>query len=139
LDASVSGNDVFFVSRAQLVSEDRGGEAEVLYDARVGGVKPPTGSGCSGTGCQGVPPAPPIFATPASVTFVGTGNFPPPSVEVGKTTKKKRTAETTKKKRTAKCPKGKTRGKHGKCVKTKKQSGKQSRAQRSSRELRGER
>lgn len=139
LDASASGNDVFFVSRAQLVSEDRGGEAEVLYDARVGGVEPPTGSGCSGTGCQGVPPAPPIFATPASVTFVGTGNFLPPPIEAGKATKKKRTAKTTKKNRTAKCPKGKTRGKHGKCVRTKKQSGKQSRAKRSSRELRGER
>ena len=38
LDASESGDDVFFVSRAQLASKDRGSDAEALYDARVGGV-----------------------------------------------------------------------------------------------------
>lgn len=137
VDASASGDDVFFVSRAQLVSEDRGGEAEVLYDARVGGVAPPAGSSCSGTGCQGVPPAAPIFATPASATFAGTGNFPPPAVVVRKTTKKK----------TVKCAKGEKSGKHGRCTKSKKRSGKQSRAKfraksgakGSSRQLRGER
>ena len=34
---------------------------------------------CTGSGCQGVPAAPPIFATPASVTFAGVGNFVPPA------------------------------------------------------------
>jgi hypothetical protein len=76
IDASANGNDVFFVSRAQLVKTDHG-DNDVLYDARIGGVAPPAEAECSGTGCQGAPPATPIFATPASVTFDGTGNFPP--------------------------------------------------------------
>ena len=75
-DASASGSDVFFVSRADLVAADRG-EFDELYDARVGGVQLPEPPGCAGAGCQGIPPAPPIYATPASVTFNGTGNYPP--------------------------------------------------------------
>jgi hypothetical protein len=74
---SGSGDDVFFASRAQLVPED-GSEAFELYDARVDGVRPVLPPVCSGTGCQGVPPAPPVFATPASATFSGAGNFPAP-------------------------------------------------------------
>ncbi len=73
--ASETGNDVFFVSRADLVAQDRGDD-DMVYDARVGGVQPPAESECAGTGCQGVPPAPPVFATPSSVTFNGVGNFP---------------------------------------------------------------
>jgi hypothetical protein len=76
VDTSVSGGDVFFVARQKLVAED-GTEDAVLYDARVGGalqVSPPE---CTGTGCQGVPSPPPLFATPASVTFEGVGNFAP--------------------------------------------------------------
>jgi hypothetical protein len=76
-DASESGDDVFFVTRAQLVSTDSL-ETYKLYDARVGAVQPPAESQCAGFGCQGVSSAPPIFATPASVTFNGVGNFPPP-------------------------------------------------------------
>ncbi len=75
VDASASGNDVFFVTRDQLVPEDTG-EALDLYDARVGGGFPHVSSpACTGTGCQGVPPPPPVFATPASVTFSGAGNI----------------------------------------------------------------
>jgi hypothetical protein len=77
IDASASGNDVFFTSRAELVREDRG-EAVEVYDARVGGGFPEPSQACTGTGCQGVPPAPPAFATPSSVTFNGAGNFPAP-------------------------------------------------------------
>jgi hypothetical protein len=73
IDASASGDDVFFVSRADLVRSDRG-DGDVLYDARVGGVEPLAEGSCSGAGCQGAPPAPPIFSTPASVTFEGNGN-----------------------------------------------------------------
>ncbi len=80
IGASASGNDVFFVTRAKLTPED-GTEADVLYDARVDGVQPPTPTACTGTGCQGLPPAPPVFATPASVTFSGVGNFPPTSTQ----------------------------------------------------------
>ncbi len=76
--ASASGDDVFFVTRAQLVQRD-GNENYNLYDAHVGGVLPPSEPECSGTGCQGVPLAPTAFEVPASVTFDGVGNFPPPS------------------------------------------------------------
>jgi NHL repeat len=78
VDASTSGNDVFFTTRAQLVPQDRNENID-LYDARVNGFSSITPPQCTGTGCQGVPPAPPIFATPASTTFQGAGNFPPPS------------------------------------------------------------
>jgi hypothetical protein len=78
LDASANGNDVFIVTRAQLAPQDQN-EFFDLYDARVGAVPPPVPPQCSGTGCQGLPGAPPIFATPSSVTFNGVGNFPPPA------------------------------------------------------------
>ena len=76
LDASASGNDVFIISRAQLVPQDQGDTYE-LYDARVGAVQALTEPACTGTGCQGLPSAPPPFATPSSVTFNGVGNFSP--------------------------------------------------------------
>ncbi len=78
LDVSANGSDVFMVTRQRLVSEGQNQNVEV-YDARVDGkltVAPPQ---CSGTGCQGAPAPAPIFATPASVTFTGVGNFPPPT------------------------------------------------------------
>jgi DNA-binding beta-propeller fold protein YncE len=77
VDASVNGDDVFILSRAQLAPEDQNDNFN-LFDARAEGVQPPAPLACSGTGCQGVPPAPPIFATPSSVTFNGVGNFPLP-------------------------------------------------------------
>ncbi len=78
LDASSSGEDVFVISRAELVPGDSY-EGFAVFDARVGGVQPVVAPECTGSGCQGVPPAAPIFATPASVTFAGVGNFPAPS------------------------------------------------------------
>ena len=78
VDASTSGNDVFLVTRRRLVSEGQNENAEI-YDARVGGVLTVAPPQCTGTGCQGVPAQAPIFATPASVTFAGVGDFPPPS------------------------------------------------------------
>jgi hypothetical protein len=78
IGTSVTGNDVFIVTRAQLVGADRNENYDV-YDARVEGTRQPAPPSCSGTGCQGVPPAPAIFATPSSVTFEGVGNFPPAS------------------------------------------------------------
>jgi hypothetical protein len=83
-EASASGNDVFMVTRARLVPQD-GLETFKMYDARVGAPRPPAATACSGTGCQGVPPAPPIFATPSSVTFNGAGNYPPTPPVKGKT------------------------------------------------------
>ncbi len=75
LGASADGGNVFMGSHAQLVAQDTDSQGD-LYDARVGGgfgeVAPPV---CTESGCQGVPPAPPIFATPSSTTFEGLGNF----------------------------------------------------------------
>ena len=75
-------------TRAQLAGQDQNDNFN-LFDARVGGVPPLSAPACSGTGCQGVPPAPPIFATPSSVTFNGVGNFPPPSPAVNSKPKTK--------------------------------------------------
>jgi hypothetical protein len=88
LGGSASGDDVFVISRAPLVPGSPYDSFD-LYDARVGGVQPLAPPACSGTGCQGVPPAPPIFATPASVTFGGLGNFPPPVTSTGVSGKSK--------------------------------------------------
>jgi hypothetical protein len=78
IGASESGGDVFIASRAQLTPEGDN-EAFKLFDARVGGVRPVSEPFCTGTGCQGPPEPAPIFATPASVTFTGVGNFSPPT------------------------------------------------------------
>jgi hypothetical protein len=77
-DASASGDDVFIITRARLSTNDSF-ENYDLYDARVNGERPIAAPACTGTGCQGVPGAPPIFATPSSVTFEGVGNFTAPS------------------------------------------------------------
>jgi hypothetical protein len=80
VDASASGGDVFFVTRAKLVPQDRD-ENMKLYDAHVCSEMAPCpqeiSTACTGTDCQGTPPSPPTFATPASATFAGAGNFPP--------------------------------------------------------------
>ena len=77
LDADATGDNVFFTTRPQLTAQDTAGQTE-LYDARVNGGFPQTSTACTGSGCQGAPPAPPGFATPASTTFSGAGNYPPP-------------------------------------------------------------
>jgi hypothetical protein len=87
-DTSASGDDVFIITRAQFLPQDKN-ENYDLYDARVGALSPPTVTACSGTGCQGVPLTPPIFATPSSVTFNGVGNFPPSPSKVSQTRKLK--------------------------------------------------
>ena len=75
-EASESGSDVFIITRAKLVAADED-DLYDLYDVRVNGTIPSLPPTCTGTGCQGVPGAPPIFATPSSATFEGVGNFPP--------------------------------------------------------------
>ncbi len=75
LGSSADGANVFFATHAQLAPQDTDVSTDI-YDARVdGGFAGLTPSQCTGTGCQGIPAAPPIFATPASVTFEGVGNF----------------------------------------------------------------
>jgi hypothetical protein len=82
VDASTSGGDAFFATREELVP-NTGNQKMELYDAHECTASAPcpqeTSLACTGSGCQGVPPAPPIFATPSSVTFNGVGNFALPS------------------------------------------------------------
>jgi hypothetical protein len=88
-DASSSGDDAFIVTRAKLLAEDVN-ENYDLYDARVDGFTALTPPACTGTGCQGLPGAAPIFATPSSVTFEGVGNFAAPTPVKAKQKPKKR-------------------------------------------------
>jgi Fibronectin type III domain len=90
LDASPSGDDVFIITRAQLTPED-GNQNFNVFDVRVGGVRPLAPPACSASGCQGAPAAPPLFATPASATFSGVGNFPAPGTSAAKTKVKAKT------------------------------------------------
>jgi len=77
LDASASGDDVFFATADRLSALDSD-SIEDIYDARVGGIaavaeqKPE----CLGEACQ-APPSPPNDATPASASFAGAGNAKP--------------------------------------------------------------
>jgi hypothetical protein len=107
-DVSENGGDVFITHRGQLDGVGPRDDKVHMYDVRVDGGFPDTALACTGTGCQGVPPAPPSFATPSSVTFSGAGNFPA-LVPAKKTAKK----------RAIKCAKGKKLD-HGRCVKKKK-------------------
>jgi hypothetical protein len=107
IGADASGENAFFITTAQLVKQDRNDQDDV-YDARVGGAQLPSPPVCEGTGCQGIPPAPPIFATPASVTFAGLGNFPPQAALSAKPKKKSE--------KPRHCARGTVR-KHDKCVK----------------------
>ncbi len=86
LDATPSGRDAFFVTRARLVSQDPD-ELLDVYDARVGGgvEPPPASSECLGEACQ-APVSPPNDATPASSSFAGSGNV----VEAKKSKKAKK-------------------------------------------------
>jgi hypothetical protein len=104
LDASASASDVFIVTRSQLVPQAHD-ENFAVYDVRIDGGFPEFSTACTGAGCQGVPPAPPVFATPSSATFNGVGNFEAPS-QAGVTARSK----------TTKCKQGMVR-KKSKCVK----------------------
>ncbi|MGA9286444.1 MAG: hypothetical protein WBV85_13490 [Solirubrobacteraceae bacterium] len=114
LDASASGSDVFFTTREQL-AQQANGETTKLYDARVAGGFPESSLACTGAGCQGIPPAPPIFATPSSVTFAGVGNFPSVAPPVAKSKAKSTIG------RAVKCRAGLVR-KRGKCVRRRKKA-----------------
>lgn len=74
LDASVDGDDVFFLTNSSLVPQDPG-KVDV-YDARVGGGYPVATrtSACEGETCQS-PPAAPNDPTPSSSAYRGPGNL----------------------------------------------------------------
>jgi hypothetical protein len=85
LDASASGDDVFFLTSAKLVSQDVDSAFDV-YDAHVCSSALPCPSGvvsvppaCSTTdSCRAAPvPQPDLFGAPASATFSGAGNVAP--------------------------------------------------------------
>jgi hypothetical protein len=119
LGASADGANVFIGTHAQLVAQDTDNAGD-LYDARIGGGFPEAAAlACTGGGCQGVPPAPPIFATPSSSTIGGVDDLePPPKKTVTKTT--------------TKCRKGFTKNWKRKCVRKPKSKKKNTRAKRAS-------
>jgi sugar lactone lactonase YvrE len=79
LDATPSGEDVFFATAESLLVQDPG-QIDV-YDARIGGGFPPPPAPrveCADSSCQGPVPSPPASQTPSTAT-AGEGN--PPSRE----------------------------------------------------------
>lgn len=80
LDASATGDDVYFVTREQLVGWDRDAAYD-LYDARVGGgfPEPVPVPECVGDACQGAAPGAPGAAALGSAIFRGSGNARPPA------------------------------------------------------------
>ena len=118
LDASESGDDVFFETSAKLVPQDTDDALDV-YDAHVCGVgwqcpppPPPPLPACEGDACQS-PASAPEDPTPDSLTFTGPGNL------VTASTSPPAKAPTTKKQVKCKRPKKLS---HRKCVKPKKKS-----------------
>ena len=120
LDASASGNDVFFTSSEGLVSAGSDGLYDV-YDAHIcSGEVPCSGSGgvvspppCdTADSCKTAPSSQPaIFGAPSSATFRGSGDVTQqPSVTTAK--------PKAKNKKPGRCAKGK-RLRHGRCVKAK--------------------
>jgi hypothetical protein len=85
IDADATGENVFFTHRGPLGGVGAlSGKTEV-FDARVDGGVSEASLACTGTGCQGVPPSSPTFATPPSATLGGGGNFAPQPAAKGKT------------------------------------------------------
>ena len=102
LAASVSGNDVFFLTRQKLVPQDGSQEANKIYDARVEGGFPETASPPDCTtpeACRSVTEPPPsIYGAPSSQTFLGPGNpAPPAEVKPKKKPKPKKKAKRARK------------------------------------------
>jgi WD40-like Beta Propeller Repeat len=91
VEASESGDDVFFASTARLSTQDVDTDYDV-YDAHVctsavpcvqAPVSPPPCN--NGEACKPAPtPQPPIFGAPASATFTGAGNPAPPATAPAK-------------------------------------------------------
>jgi hypothetical protein len=117
LDASESGDDVFFLTSERLSPLDQDAARDV-YDAHVCSSASPCitfpvvqSPPCTTeSSCKGSPtPQPPLFGAPASATFSGAGNPPPPTPAHTPAVKKK----------AAKCKKGLVKNKKGKCVRKK--------------------
>lgn len=78
VDASSSGDNVFFITRQQLVSQDNDQLID-LYDARVNGGFPENvrTAPCQGEGCRLPATSTPSFGLPATTALGGNGNLPP--------------------------------------------------------------
>jgi hypothetical protein len=74
LGASLSGNDVFFLTREQLVGSDKDSDIDA-YDARVGGGFPEqqTPPACQGDACKGPVSAPPDATNAGTAFFTDSG------------------------------------------------------------------
>jgi hypothetical protein len=73
---SSNGDNVFIETADHLAPQDEE-DSLAIYDVRVGGgfpYTPPVGYGCDSGQCQGPQTPAPVFAPPASATFVGVGN-----------------------------------------------------------------
>ncbi|HST54718.1 MAG TPA: hypothetical protein VLJ42_02345 [Solirubrobacteraceae bacterium] len=136
VDASASGNDVFFTTRQVLAQNDLDTSSDI-YDARVGGgfplVIPKTP--CTGDDCRPLPPQAPVFGPPMSLTFVGGANLPdpPPAATTRKATPKKKAKPKPKARRAKQAKKSKARGTkkpkaHGKHPKQKSNAAKRPKA-----------
>lgn len=91
IDASASGDDVFFRTAASLDPYRDDGLIDI-YDARVGGGYPPPPTpapACEGEACQG-PYSPPNDPTPASSSYEGAGNAVEKTAKPKKAKKKHR-------------------------------------------------
>ena len=113
LDASASGDDVFFATADHLLEGQDTGNNLVVFDARVNGGFPAPVSVepcANGETCLPTKTSPPGESLPGSEAFVGPGNPTPPPASspaaVVKPTKK-----------TVKCKKGLVKNKQNKCVK----------------------
>jgi DNA-binding beta-propeller fold protein YncE len=127
LDASLTGGDVFFMTTAQLSSQDFDIALDI-YDAHECTSLVPCSSSpalpppcVTAEGCRAAPvPQPAVFGAPSSATFSGTGNLLPASPVSGA------------KHKSAKCKRGFVKRKR-RCVR------KKSRAKRAKRSARGAR
>jgi Tol biopolymer transport system component len=94
IDASVTGEDVFFLTSDRLVAQD-GDQSPDLYDAKVdGGIasqNEPPASPCGGEACKPPASSQPAEQTPGSSGVSGSGNLTPstPVSSHGKPLKKR--------------------------------------------------
>jgi WD40-like Beta Propeller Repeat len=122
IEASESGDDVFFVSTARLSTQDVDTDYDV-YDAHVctsaapcvqTSAPPPPCS--NGEACKAAPtPQPPIFGAPASATFTGAGNPAPPATAPAKAKPPTRAQQLAKALKA--CRKDKSKSKRSSCEK----------------------
>jgi hypothetical protein len=111
LDASASGDDVFFATRERLAPSDID-ELVDVYDARVDGGLPPasTLTPCAAGACQEPFSPPSLFSAPASATFAGVGSLPATHPPMSRLTRRQNLARAL-----AKCRRLKGRTRRSRC------------------------